>query len=349
MTDRTGDVETTDPTIGEPGSARLLALISGDILPTLARRQSASIQVPNSEALASKPSDNQSAECRRAGDEVIQQPFDRARPTDRAVPAVPHPLFQVPTAGRAIEVFPPVNTDGLAADDIQRLAQASLAQDGSAAASIVERWRSEGHPLRTIVLDGLGGAARTLGEGWVDDTNTFFEVTVGVSRLEALLAGLGERPDPAGATASEATGHDGKKKSAAPRIFFTPTPGEQHTFPTSLVGWLFRSHGWHVSRIAHTPDIGELVAAAADARPDVIGISLSSERFIPALRDTLANLRRARPLASIPILLGGFVIAEDPTIADDLGVDAIATSADGAVDVANRLADAKPRADGVAK
>ena len=81
--------------------------------------------------------------------------------------------------------------------------------------------------------------------------------------------------------------------------------------------------------IRQTPQ--EIVASARATDAHVIGLSILSGSHVPLVRDVKARLR-AEGLDHIPVIVGGIISAEDENVLRNLGVAAVYTPKDFALD-----------------
>jgi len=71
----------------------------------------------------------------------------------------------------------------------------------------------------------------------------------------------------------------------------------------------------------------EIVAAATERRPDVIGLSILSGSHLPLIHETLALLRDAG-LSRTPLVVGGIIPDEDARTLKEMGVARVYTPKD---------------------
>lgn len=216
---------------------------------------------------------------------------------------------QTDSTGRAIAA-----AQGLTPDDVQEFGGLILAADSTRAYAFVEQKRVEGRPLESVIMDLLAPTASYLGELWKADRCSFTEVTVGLSRLRAMLRDLSPEFE------SEAPWRHGR------RALLLATPGEQHTFGLFVVEAFFRREGWDVTggQIDSPDEVAHLVDRQWYA---IAGFSLSSERFVDRLAALIRVVRRHSCNRDIGILVGGPLFLEQPDLAERVGADAFA--ADG--------------------
>lgn len=227
-----------------------------------------------------------------------------------------------PGAGRA----------GIPAGAADQFAAAALTDELRGLLDRVDALLASGVPVETVYLDLLAPAARRLGIWWESDACDFFDVTMGLWRLQEVLQAL-----------SAFAPWSAPLAATARRALFAPAPGEQHGFGAALVEEFFRRAGWQTWN-APAADAAELETLVAARGYDVIGLTVSVERHLAALPATIAGLRRASRNPDIIVLVGGRVFVVDPGLAARVGADATATDAAAAVDVAEQMLAAQLRA-----
>jgi methylmalonyl-CoA mutase cobalamin-binding subunit len=177
---------------------------------------------------------------------------------------------------------------------------------------------------RGALLNGLlAPAARRLGRMWEEDACDFVTVTLGVYRLSQLMqeteAVAGEVP---------------VRRDVDRRILLLPAPGEQHSFGVSVVADAFRADGWWV-RSAPAASRSQLQRLVQDEWFDVIGLSVSSERFLKGLPTCIRAVRETSCNPRSFVMLGGVAVICQPERARFLGADAVAEDAVNALRLAN--------------
>ena len=196
----------------------------------------------------------------------------------------------------------------------------------------VDALLASGVPVETVYLDLLAPAARRLGIWWESDACDFFDVTMGLWRLQEVLQAL-----------SAFAPWSAPLAASARRALFAPAPGEQHGFGAALVEEFFRRAGWQTWS-APAADAAELEGLVAARGYDVIGLTVSVERHLATLPATIAGLRRASRNPDLIVMVGGRVFVADPGLAARVGADGTATDAAAAVNVAEQMLAARLRA-----
>jgi methanogenic corrinoid protein MtbC1 len=218
--------------------------------------------------------------------------------------------------------------------DVAEFTRLILKHDVEVAVTYVNVIRGRGCALENILLDLMAPSARTLGDLWNADLSDFGEVTVAIGRLQDVL----HRVCP---TYTEESAPNAGDR----RVLLAPVPGEQHTLGISLVSEFLRRTGWDVVSTPRmsTSDLGELVRSDWFS---VAGLSLSCERQLDDLADTVKLLRRASFNKNIGVLVGGPLFVEHPHLTSQVGADATASDARSATAAAAQLHASRPGRDG---
>ena len=120
------------------------------------------------------------------------------------------------------------------------------------------------------------------------------------------------------------------------RALFSPAPGEQHGLGALMVEQFFRRAGWQTWS-APAVDEAELVALVAGRAFDVVGLTVSVERHVAPLRQSIAALRGASRNPRVIVLVGGRAFADRPDLAAEIGADGTAEDGALAVELADSL------------
>lgn len=190
------------------------------------------------------------------------------------------------------------------------LAELVIDHDLPTAEAFLRAEQQAGRSVESLYLDYLAPAARYLGDLWAEDRLTFTQVTSGTGRLQQLLYSL-----------SDSFEQDAPVPVQGRRVLLAPVPGEQHSLGLSIVASYFRRGGWDVAGGARSDEAGLLDAVRCEWF-DLVGLSLSCDRWLDRLAGTISKLRRQSKNRSVGILLGGPIIEDMPNLAREVGADA---------------------------
>ncbi len=229
-----------------------------------------------------------------------------------AVPDAPRPAL-------LIEALAPSKAE------ISALADIVLGSDLKAAAAYVLVLKNRGLAMETLFIELLEPTARALGEMWDRDECDFIDVTLGVGRLQKLLAIFNDT-------------HKLPALDTLRHVLMAMAPGEQHYFGLTMVERFLLAAGWQVQ----TEFSGTSEAIAEAARSTwfaVVGLTAGSELQLEGLQATIAKLRARSQNPAIGVMVGGPVFTAKPELAREVGADATAPNAPAAVLVAQKLFD----------
>lgn len=209
--------------------------------------------------------------------------------------------------------------------DIDELAHIVLGDDLGASAAYVATLRTRGLTMETLFVELLEPTARHLGKMWDRDECDFIDVTLGVARLQKLLAVFN-------------CTHAVSALQERRRVLMAMTPGDQHFFGVAMVEKFLRAGGWNV-QAEHEASAADIVRAVKQDWFAVAGFTLGAESRLDALRDLIASVRAASLNRGIRIMVGGPPFTENPVLVNHAGADATAPNAPAAVLVAQKLFD----------
>jgi methanogenic corrinoid protein MtbC1 len=210
--------------------------------------------------------------------------------------------------------------------DIVGLTDIVLGDDLEAAVSYIMVLRDRGLAMETLFVELLEPTARHLGEMWDRDECDFIDVTLGVSRLQKLLAVFNNS-------------HTAPSLDSRRTVLMAMTPGDQHYFGVTMVERFLLASGWKVH--TETAATAQEIAGAAQGRWfAVAGLTAGSAQMIESLRATIELLRKTSLNPDIGIMVGGPLFTADPSLAAEVGADATAPNAPAAVLIAQKLFDA---------
>ncbi len=190
--------------------------------------------------------------------------------------------------------------------------------------AFVDDLLSAGHSMHTLYHRLLTPTALRIGDYWNEDRVSFTDVTIAIGRLQHLVRALSSRADPLA---------DEETTRAA---YFIPSRSEQHTFGLFILEDIFQRAGWR-TRIETSATDGQTVGAVRSQWFDLLGISASRDSQIDEVAATITAARRASRNPNLFILVGGRLFMEQPEIVSAVGADALATSGDDALLVADEV------------
>lgn len=220
-----------------------------------------------------------------------------------------------------------VLVEALAPDsaDITGLADIILGSDLEAAVSYVTVLRERGLSMDSLFIELLEPTARHLGEMWDHDECDFVDVTLGVARLQKLLAAFNNS-------------HTEPALDSRRAVLMAMTPGDQHFFGVTMVERFLLASGWKVQ--TETSATMQEIADAAQGRwYAVAGLTAGSTEMMEPLAATIRLIRQTSANPRIGIMVGGPLFTANPALALEVGADETASNAPAAVLVAQKLFD----------
>ncbi|MFN5201063.1 MAG: B12-binding domain-containing protein [Gemmatimonas sp.] len=213
----------------------------------------------------------------------------------------------------------------LSEGDVQAFVAAVRSTDDGRGAQFVRTVLAEGATVEAVYLDLLATSARRLGDMWDNDECDFVEVTVALGRMQRLLRDLSQ-------VFLAESGH----AEPVGNILLTCVPGEQHTLGIIMVGEFLLRDGWRVLVGAPWTE-SDLLSMVATEWYDVIGFSVGTESRLSVLRRDIRRLKQASRNTNVQVMVGGQLFADDPSLADQVGANAIASDARQAPAIARSL------------
>jgi methanogenic corrinoid protein MtbC1 len=213
-------------------------------------------------------------------------------------------------------------------DEIETLARLSIGSDEAALFTYFERVQAQEHPLATLLTFFIAPAALHLGELWQQDLCDFFEVTLGVGRLQTLM----NRLEPPGT----ARGKDGDRQA-----LLIALPGETHILGLRMVGKLMDAVGWDVTFEEHR-SAEENAQTAAEKWIGVVGVTVGLPSGLERAARAIAVVRDASMNRNLAVLVGGNAFTDHPELVAQVGADAGGFDAPTAVVLASHLLTRQP-------
>jgi methanogenic corrinoid protein MtbC1 len=177
-----------------------------------------------------------------------------------------------------------------------------------------------GTPALAVLTEILAPTAREIGRLWENDDCDLFEVQRATGALKRWIIEI-------------APSFDSRASAKAPSILLHVAPGETHLLGVDMAAALFRAAGWRVVR----GDLRGFQTDLAKAWRDVVGFSLSCDRHIEALAQAIVEAREASRNPKLLVLVGGPIFIIRPELAEKIGADLCASTAEITVQYAKVL------------
>jgi len=219
-------------------------------------------------------------------------------------------------------------------DHIPEAAKLALAGDDGQLNALIATLVTQGWVGDALVTHLLEPTARTLGDAWLADDCSEFDLTIALSMLQ--LAGHAVHSKPTA---------DCIRRSRY-SILLATAPGEPHMLGTTMLGDMFSDAGWDVD-LAFPTTNEALVRQLRAQRPDAVDIALSDalprEHAIATLRETIEKSRAASPDDMMVVSVGGRLFAEAAATARSVGADHARLSAAGTTVRMTRIVEQRRR------
>ena len=216
-------------------------------------------------------------------------------------------------------------------EEIDQFAHLVLSPDIRTAEAFVTLLRERGLPMDVLFVELLEPAARHLGEMWNHDECDFVDVTLGLGRLQRLLATFN-------------CTHQDPMLIERRSILMTTMPGDQHSFGAAMVEKFMRAGGWRV-RAERVASIHELTGLVGKEWFALVGLAVGFDQHMPQLAEAIARLRERSCNPALGVIVGGPVFAAHPERIAEVGADATAPNAPLAVLAAQKIFDQRALAD----
>ena len=247
---------------------------------------------------------------------------DVAERHDRLAKVVSH---QIVPRLRSLHRSAPEIADVISAEEIDQFAHLVLSPDIRTAEAFVSLLRERGLSMNLLFEELLTPTARHLGEMWNHDECDFVDVTLGLGRLQRLLATFN-------------CTHQDPVLMDCRNILMTPMPGDQHSFGLSMVEKFLRAGGWRV-RAERVSTVTELTGLVRNEWFAIVGVATGFSQHLDDLANMIRQLRENSCNTSIGVLVGGPLFVADPNLAGQVGADGTALNAPLAVLAAQKMFD----------
>ncbi len=195
---------------------------------------------------------------------------------------------------------------------ISKVVHLAFDADQSGLNTIIESLTHEGWHGDEVVRGLLEPAARALGDAWLADDCSEFDLTLALGLLQR-------------------AGHLARYSSNLPQegeqgfsVLLATAPGEPHLFGPSLLADQLTDAGWAVE-VSFLDSNEALASQLYQMQPDMVDISLSDalprHGGLAALRETVRHSRHSVPEAPPIVSVGGRLFAEGEATAEHVGAD----------------------------
>ena len=117
----------------------------------------------------------------------------------------------------------------------------------------------------------------------------------------------------------------------------TCVAGDLHEIGLRMVADFFEMEGWDTFYVGANAPAASVVQAVAERGADVLAVSATITSHVRALRELVAAVRASGECRGVKILAGGYPFNVAPGLWREVGADASASDAEGAVGAAARL------------
>lgn len=198
---------------------------------------------------------------------------------------------------------------------IERLLEASMERSNESYRVVTRHMLAMGISAEFIVDDYVPAVARRMGDEWCDDVSSFAAVSLGSSRLQALLRELGT------IWSADQSRDAALLKSSA--LILMPDDS-QHTLGAAVMSTQVRRAGLS-ARVARGIRIDELVKVLQEDSFDAMLISASMSDSLDKVQEIVHTAKNLSLPKALPVVIGGSILEHGENIQEDSGAD-LATS-----------------------
>jgi methanogenic corrinoid protein MtbC1 len=210
-------------------------------------------------------------------------------------------------------------------DQVKLLTQAAI-HSMDETRKILMKWRRQGHSLADIYLQGITGSAKLIGELWVTDELDFVNINIAFSRLHRALHEF-----------STEFLAEGRGESNGLSLLLMTEPGSHHGMGAFMLSEFFRQAGWRVM-LAAPHDIADFKRMFLSDWFDAVALSISTDRQIEAVSQTVCELREATVNPNLKIYVGGPMASLSPGALNWVGTSLLDKDAAQTVEIVTQVA-----------
>jgi len=205
----------------------------------------------------------------------------------------------------------------------QEFEAALLRGDQRQALAILNRAMDGGHSLVDVEMRMIQPALYQIGEKWQANQISVAQEHMATAIVQMVMPmGLLRSPPPA---------QIGKS------VLLACVEGNQHAVGLSMVSDAFSLAGWQVQYLGADVPTRALVAQVVQAKPDLVGLSVSFPQQLRVAKDIIHQLSEQMGSTKPAVMIGGLAVNRFGRLADVLGADASSVNAQLAVACADQM------------
>lgn len=186
-----------------------------------------------------------------------------------------------------------------------------------ACAVVLSAVEQDGLRIEDVYHHVLAAAQRELGRLWEEGKLSVAEEHLATATtqlvMSRLYARVPRRPEPKGV------------------LVATCVEGDLHELGLRMVTDLFELSGWETHYLGANTPVAGLLELLALRNADALAVSAVMPEYLPSVRALVGSVKERRELAGVRVLVGGRAFDKDPEMAEWVGADFYATSADAAM------------------
>lgn len=201
-----------------------------------------------------------------------------------------------------------------------------LAGEVAKGRAVIDQELAEGTPFRRIYSDIFLPVLRETGRLWQQNKVTIAQEHFVTDVIRRIMEQLHNQ--------IIGTGRVARKKKT---VVAACVGEELHDVGLRMVADFFELDGWNVYYIGANTPAKSILAAIRDQKADLLTLSITMPTHLSEIGYLIRSLRADEATAQVKVIVGGSPFAIIPDLWRQVGADAVAASAEGAVTAANRL------------
>jgi MerR family transcriptional regulator, light-induced transcriptional regulator len=246
-------------------------------------------------------------------------PAEAGRVTERYIAAGLARLPQVPSELPAF-----VGDEAPCAALARQYLDALLRGERQAASRLILRAVEEGESVKNIYLHVFQPCQREVGRLWQTNRLSVAEEHYCTAATQFVMSQLYPYI------------FAGEKNGRV--LVATCVAGDLHEIGVRMVADFFEMEGWDTFYLGANTPTRDLVRTLIDRRADVLAVSATMTYHVRAVADLIAAVRGSEATREVKVLVGGYPFNVAPELWRQVGADASAADAQGAIEAAARLA-----------